>query len=92
MIHNIMPRELAPKLVETRFVGHKMALARNVLAHDRRNFFFGGVLDMEATGRAATLDKGQDGVLVAPTAFDFDATLATDIGFVHLNDARQRRP
>src|SRR5580693_2082186 len=82
-------------------IGHHGSFARNVFANDRHDVGDRRTVDMEAAGRTAAFDKGQDGVFVRPawTAFlgAAEATArrllaaftvnGTDESFVGFNDA-----
>ena len=89
MIGRMMRGEACADLdVVIGFVGHQAAFARDVIMHDRADVLGCGALDVEAAGRTAAFDKGQNGVLVAIAAPDFLALFATDEGFIRLNDGQ----
>src|SRR5579863_9689983 len=86
MIDGRMVGELAANLgVMRRFVGHKVRLARDVLAHDRRDVRDGRAVDMKRTGRAAAFHKGQHRHLVMAASADGLALLAANESFVRFD-------
>src|SRR5262249_49245873 len=87
VIDNVMLGELATKaLIAASPIRHKMAFAPRGFSDDRDNLFLGCVFDMERASRSATLDEGQDSVLVAETALDIEAPLATDETLIDLDN------
>ena len=63
-------------------------VSRAILAFTIGNTSTLRAIDMEAANRAAALDKGQDGVLMAEAGAGFlDAFLAADESFVDLDDS-----
>ena len=86
--HGIVAFELATNLFVGRmFVGHQAAFLGDVRLEDWRDIGNRGAVDMEATGRAAPLNEGQDDILVSPAVTLFgDAFQPTDVGFVGFHD------
>src|SRR5216684_670222 len=59
VVHGIMAGEISANFhVVPRLISHQAAFLADVVPQDRRNVSDRGAVDMEATGRAAALDKG----------------------------------
>ena len=83
MIDGRVIRERAAKTGVVRgFVGHHMAFARKVFAHERRDAGDGRAVNVERARRAAALHKGQDRVLVASASANDRALFAANEGFI----------
>ena len=88
MVNRVVPRKFIAELsIATGLIGHNVSFAVQICANDWHNVVFLDALDMEGTGRAATLHKGKDRVLVASAALDLKALFPSDIGFVDLDNS-----
>src|SRR5271165_2694912 len=89
MIHAPVSGELFADLsVLCAFVGHQVCLALDVLANDRSDIVLLDAFDVEGTGAALPLDKGENRVLVAEALLDLETPFASDEGFVGLDRHR----
>ena len=88
MVHAGVLRELLANAPVARgFVGHKVRAAVNLAAENRLEVSRRHAGDVEGTHIAATLDKGNDAVLVLAAALrDLHALLVAVIGLVNFND------
>src|SRR5205823_6419365 len=70
-------------VVNVGLIGHEVGFTGDVLAHNRDDARNARILDMEAAGGAATLDKGKNGVLVAEPGFClWLACLTANVGLI----------
>ncbi len=73
------------------FVGHQVGLALNVGAEDRGQIVFLDALNVERASPSASLNEGQDRILVGVSAADGLAFLAADKGLIaQLSRSRTR--
>jgi hypothetical protein len=88
VIHAFVARKLGADFeILASFVSHQGGFASDVGANNGRDLRNGSAVDMETTGRPATLYEGQNCILMAPPGAALGlAFLSTDKGFVGLHN------
>src|ERR1700730_9571614 len=89
MVNAFMACKLAADcFVMAPFVGHQVRFLADIISHDTLNIGAAGAINMEAAGRAATLNKGQYDILVSGSAFLFwNAFNAADASFGNFHNS-----